>query len=271
MIIRDYLFIPKLYPPLKNILTIFMVISFAYFLISCNAEEDKIVDPKIEETKVDTIIPLNVGNCWIYNTYNYNINDSSYGNPSYLKGGFIIDGKMEFSSHGKQITAFKLFPCMEDLDPAYDKPGTFKGSKLIYQGKDGVYFYGKEKFDSLLTSDNELIFTIKFGIGKEYRAHKFYYAAAGDMHLGFDELMTTYEFIAVDSLISTPAGDFKCFVFRMVFLDLKPLFRDDIYYFINPQIGLVAMISMVYHYNLGTYRPMDKSLLTDYKIKKDDL
>jgi hypothetical protein len=271
MIIRDYLVIPKLYPPLKNILTIFMVISFAYFLNSCH-EKNNIVEPKNEQSIIDSLIPLNVGNHWLYKRYYYSNSDSSYGHTSIFISGFIIDGKMEVNSKGKKVTAYKLFTCGEDLKPSLNNtPELFQGSKLIYQGQEGIYYFGKEKYDSLITSDDELIFTTKYGTGKEYKAHKFYYATVGDMYGELDGLMTTYELVSTDSLISTPAGDFRCFVFKMVFLDLKPLFRDDIYYFINPQIGLVAMISMVYHYNLGTYRPMDKSLLTDYKIKKDDL
>jgi hypothetical protein len=266
MIIKDYFSISELLQPLRNILAILVIISFAYFINSCNAEENKIIDPKIEETNVDTLIPLKLGNYWIYTQYSNLNDDGSGGTPFYLKSGFIIDGKMELNIYGKKITAYKLFPCMEDLDPGYDKPGTFKGSKLIYQGKEGVYFYGKEKFDSLLTSDNELIFTIKFGIGKEYRAHKFYYAAAGDMHLGFDELMTTYELISLDSLISTPAGEFKCVVYKMVVLDIYPLFRNDVFYFINSKIGIVAIKGMVYHYNKGTYKHTYIDLLTHYKI-----
>ncbi|MCK9279605.1 MAG: hypothetical protein M0P71_03200 [Melioribacteraceae bacterium] len=273
MIIKDYFSILELLQPLRNILAILVIISFAYFLNSCNAEENKIVEPKIEETKVDTLIPLNVGNYWIYNTYYYNKNDSSYGNPFYLKSGFIIDGKMEVNSKDKKVTAYKLFTCGEDLEPSFNNtPKLFQGSKLIYQEKDGIYLYGKEKYDSLITSDDELIFTTKYGTGKEYRAHKFYYSTAGDLYgIPFDTVLTNYEFISTDSLISTPAGDFRCFVFKMAYFDFKPISRDEIFYFICPKIGIVAMTSKVYHYNSRNYTPTKKILLTDYKIKKDGL
>jgi hypothetical protein len=53
----------------------------------------------------------------------------------------------------------------------------------------------------------------------------------------------------------------------MVYQDIKPLFRGDILYFINPKVGIVAMMRMVYHYNLGTYKHISMDLLTDFKLK----
>ncbi|MGE5683030.1 MAG: hypothetical protein ACM34K_19385 [Bacillota bacterium] len=223
--------------------------------------KDNSVDP--EELK--TFIPLKTGNYWLY--MNYSLNADGTGEiPDLWKFGFIIDGSVSLLNGEKNTLHYKLFTCGEKLKPYYDKPGTFKGSKLIYQGRDGFYYSGIEKNDTIKMSFNDLIFPYPTEKGRTVQGHIFYYESTGSPFNIPDSLITEYTCVSTDSLITTPSGEFRCIVYKMAYFDIEPLFRDEVYYFIKPEVGIVAMVGMVYHYKTQKYSYMDKTLLTDYKI-----
>lgn len=232
-----------------------------FTIISCN-ENSFIEEPK----EYEPLIPLNVGNYWLYRAYQLNP-DGSGGTPSLFKTGFIIDGTLSKTINNEKLLCYKLFNCGEELKPFYDKPGSFVGSKLIYQNKSGVYYSGNEKFDTLKVSFNDLIFPYPVEKGKAVNGHVFYYSNSGNFFNVPDDAITQYTCVSTDSVFTTPFGDFRCIVYKMAYLDLEPLFRDEVYYFIKPDIGIVGMVNMVYHYNLKKYSYMGKTVLTDYKIK----
>ncbi|NOX66816.1 MAG: hypothetical protein GXO85_13745 [Chlorobi bacterium] len=210
-------------------------------------------------------MPLNVGNYWLYREFELEP-DGSGGEPDEWQYGFVIDGTMTLLIDGDSTKCFKLFHCWEDLKPYYDKPGSFEGSKLIYHGTKGIYYAGIERYDTLKITFNDLIFPYPVKKGEIVSGHVFYYNILGNYSNIPDDAVSEYECVSTDSLISTPAGDFNCIVYRLAYHDFPPLFRGEVNYFIKPGIGIVGMIMMVYHYNLDEYRYLRKTLLTDYQI-----
>lgn len=56
-------------------------------------------------------------------------------------------------------------------------------------------------------------------------------------------------------------------VYKMAYADFEPLFRNEVYYFIKPGVGIVGTIEKTYHYSQKKYSYFKKYVLTDYKIK----
>lgn len=220
-----------------------------------------------EPVKIEPLIPLSLGNYWLYRDYYLNP-DGTGGRPFPIKLGFIIDDTVTQVINGENILNYKLFNCDSTLKPWYDKPGNFEGSKLVYHKGNGFYYAGTEKYDTIKTSFNDLIFPYPVEKGDSVSGHVFYYSIGGNAFSIPDDAITQYTCISIDSLITTPLGDFNCIVFNMVILDLKPLSRAEVNYFIKTGIGIVGMFNMVFHYNTKEYTYVSKTLLTDYKIKK---
>ncbi|NOX66014.1 MAG: hypothetical protein GXO85_09510, partial [Chlorobi bacterium] len=237
-------------------------------IIGCTGDNDNSIIPE-EPVGYDTLIPLNVGNYWLYNLYDLEP-DGSGETPEKWVFGFIIDGTMTRFINGDSTICYKLFTCGEDLKPYYDRPLSFEGSKLIYHNRDGTYYSGIERYDTLKLAFNDLIFPYPVEKEEIVDGHVFYYSTLGNFLNVHDDAITQYECISTDSLISTPAGDFNCVVYRMAFVDYPPLFRDEIIFFIKPGLGIVGMVMMVYHYNLNQYRYINKTLLKSYYLNKEE-
>jgi len=241
------------------------IIYFALATLIITGCKDKSVEP-LPPVQYDTLMPLSVGNYWLYREYELN-SDGSGGTPSQWKFGFIIDDTLTQIINGERILSYKLFNCGEELEPYYDKPGSFEGSKIIYQNRNGLYYSGNEKYDMVKMSFNDLIFPYPAEKGKSTNGHVFYYSTLGNYSNVLDEVITQYTCVSTDSLFTTPLGDFRCIVFKMAYTDFEPLYRYGVYYFVKPGLGIVGMIEMVYHYSLKKYSYLRKTLLTDYKIK----
>lgn len=220
----------------------------------------------VEPADYEPLIPLSVGNYWLYREYELN-SDGSGGTPSQWKFGFIIADTLSQIINGERTLNYKLFNCGEELKPYYDKPSSFEGSKLIYLNRNGLYYSGNEKYDTLKMSFNDLIFPYPAQKGELVGGHVFYYSTLGNYSNVPDDVITDYTCVSTDSSITTMLGDFRCIVFKMAYADFEPLYRDEVYYFVRPGLGIVGMIEMVYHYNLKKYSYLRKTLLTDYKIK----
>lgn len=249
----------------KIIITILFIT--VLILISCSADGDNPITPE-EPIGYDTLIPLNIGNYWLYRQYELEP-DGSGGTPDEWQFGFVIDGTMTLLIDGDSTKCFKLYSCWEDLKPFYDKPGSFEGSKLIYHDKDGIYYSGIERYDTLKIKFNDLIFPYQVEKGEIVNGHVFYYSILGNYSNAPDDAITEHECISTDSLITTPVGEFHCLVYRMAYEDFPPLFRSEIYFFVKPGLGIVGLVQMVYHYNLDAYRYMRTTLLTNYQIYKE--
>lgn len=232
-------------------------------MMSCKKENPVVPEP----VKLEPLIPLSLGNYWLYRSYELN-SDGTGGRPSLWKLGFIIDDTVTQVINGESILNYKLFICDTTLKPSYDKPGNFQGSKLIYQNGNGFYYAGTEKYDTVKISFNDLIFPYSAKKDETFTGHYFYYSNAGNAFSIPDDATTQYTCVSTDSLLTTPLDNFRCAVYKMVILDFEPLSRAEVYYFIKPGLGIVGMIDMVYHYNSKEYSFVRKTLLTNYKIEK---
>lgn len=242
------------------------IISFVVFIIIISGCKGNITGPKLPVT-YEPLFPLSIGNYWLYREYELNP-DGSGGKPDSIKFGFIIDDTISQNINGNKIENFKLFNCGEELRPYYDKPGSFEGSKLIYQNKSGLYYSGNERYDTIKMSFNNLIFPYPVEKGETVSGHVFYYSTIGNYFNVPDNLITKYTCVSTDSIINTPIGNFSCIVYKMAYQDYPPLFRDEVYYFIESGIGIVGMFQRVYHYNTNQYTYIRKTLITDYKINQ---
>jgi hypothetical protein len=231
--------------------------------IGCNNKTDNIVTP--EPVQYDTLIPLHIGNYWIYKGIYLNNDGSEKDMAITYKNGFVIDDTVTQVINGKGTLCYKMFSCEEDAKPFYDKPGSFEGSKLIYQNASGMYYAGTERYDTIKTKFNYLLFPYPANAEDTISCPVFYYSPSGNYFSVSDEEMTKCTCVSTDSTFTTPLGDFHCVVYKIAYYDLEPLFRDDVYYFVKPGLGIVGMVQMVYHYNSKEYNYFMKYVLTNYK------
>lgn len=243
-----------------------MLIIVSILVVGCSKDKNNsIVEPEPE--KIDPLIPLAIGNYWLYQSYYLNPDDGSINYADTWKFGFIIDDTLTQIINGKRVLNYKFFNCGEELKPYYDKPGSFTGSKLIYQDKLGMYYSGMERYDTLKASFNELIFPYPVQKGDVAIGHEFYYSTTGNYLSGTDDMIQRYTCVSTDSLFSTPVGDFKCIVYKMVYYGIVTLSQSEVYYFIKPGIGIVGLVDMIYFYKTNTYHYFRKTVLTEYKLK----
>ena len=213
---------------------------------------------------------MDTGNYWLYRHYDFNSEDSSWI-PNSWKFGFIILNLPPQPYTILDPTNFNMSMCAEDLTPLDDsKFMMYGGTKSVYQNENGFYYSGIIRNDTLTKTFNNLIFPYPVEKGQPVSGHVFYYNNAGNTSNIPDNAITSYICVSTDSLISTPIGDFKCIVYKMAWQDISPLFRDEVYYFIKPGIGIIGMINLSYHYNNNQYTYIRKILLTDYKINQGE-
>lgn len=247
---------------MKNINLIFFVL--VIFIIT-ECKDNSVTPPP--PTEYEPLIPLSVGNYWLYRSYELN-SDGSGGLPNKWKFGFIILPLPIQPATILDTVNYNMSMCAEDLSPLDDsKYLQYGGSKSVYQNKNGFYYSGIIRNDTLVRIYNDLIFPYPVKKGVSVKGHVFYYNNAGNTSNVPDEVITDYVCVSTDSLFTTPLGDFRCIVYKMAWADFEPLYRAEVYYFIKPGIGIVGMINMAFHYGSNEYTYIRKILLTDYKIK----
>ncbi len=237
-------------------------IAILFFITGCK-------DNPVEPVKYEPYIPLDVDNYWLYQNYLLDPETGAITHPEYYnKNGFIINNSLLQSLQGSNFVTYQISTCGEDLKPVDDTNYLlYGGSKLVYQNDNGFYYSGIVRKDTITIQYNDLIFPLPAVKGTSGNGHVFYYAPLGNGSNVPDDAITQYICVATDSLFSTPIGDFRCIVYKMAWQDFAPLFRDDVYYFIKPGLGIVGIVQMVYFYNLNKYNYMIKYILTNYKIK----
>ncbi|MEW6509286.1 MAG: hypothetical protein AB1432_16260 [Bacteroidota bacterium] len=242
----------------------FMITHFillTFIMISC---KDNSVDPL--PVKYDPLIPLSVGNYWLYQGY-YLYDDGSVNFPQDYKYGFIVSEPPLQLNDRKDTQYYQVSYCGEDLKPIDDSNWLlYGGSKLVHQDNNGFYYAGIVRKDTVTMTFSDLIFPYPTKEGKSTSGHVFYYSTLGNYSNVPDDVITQYTCVSTDSLFSTPFGDFRCIVYKMAYQDFEPLFRDDVYYFIKPGLGIVGIVQMVYHYSSNKYSYLNKHVLTQYKI-----
>lgn len=243
-----------------------IIVSFILVTLIMFGCKDNSVEPP-PPVKYYPLIPLSVGNYWLYRGYDLN-SDGTGGTPDLWKFGFIIQKLPQQPLKILDSTHLVMHECAENLSLLDDsKSATYGGNKLVYQNKNGLYYSGIIRNDTLAIIYNDLIFPYPAEKGKSVSGHVFYYSNSGNYLNVPDDAITQYTCISTDSLFTTPLGDFRCIVYKMAYADYPPLFRDEVYYFVKPELGIVSMVQMVYHYNLKKYSYIRKTLLTNYQIK----
>jgi hypothetical protein len=244
-------------------ITIISIVLMSITLMSC---KDYSVLP--EPVEHDPLIPLSVGNYWLYQGYYLKPDDGSVNFPEHDKFGFIVHNPSSQLKNRVGSTNYQMSICGEDLLPVDDSNYLlYGGSKLIYQNENGFYYSGIIRKDTLVMSFNDLIFLYPAKKGESVSGHVFFYSPLGNGSNVPDEVITKYDCVSTDSLFTTPLGEFRCIVYKMAYADFEPLFRDEVYYFIKPGLGIVGTVEKVYLYSLNKYRYFKKYVLTDYKIK----
>ena len=248
----------------ENAMKKYKVIYFVLFtliIVSCK-------DNSVEPIECEPLIPLRVGNYWLYQNYLLDPDSGSITHPEYSsKDGFIINDSLSQSMLGSNFISYHISICGEDLKPIDDTNYLlYGGSKLIYQNNNGFYYSGIVRKDTIVMQFNDLVFPYPATKGKSTNGHVFYYSTIGNGSNVPDEIITQYTCVSTDSLFTTPLGDFRCIVYKMAWQDFESLFRDDVYYFIKPGLGIVGIVQRVYFYKLNKYNYMREYILTDYKI-----
>lgn len=245
---------------------IIAIVLVTLFVVGC----DDTIEP-VPPVGYDTLIPLAIGNYWLYQGYYLNSDDGSVKFPEDSKFGFIIHNIPTQSTLNPNKGNFQMSICGEDLIPVDDTNYLlYGGSKSVLQNEKGFYYTGIIRKDSLVMTFNDLIFSYPAEKGTSATGHVFYYSPLGNGSNVPDNVITEYTCVSTDSLFVTPLGDFKCIVYKMVYIDFEPLFRGEVYYFIRPNLGIVGTIEMVYHYGLNKYGYLKKYVLTEYKINQGE-
>jgi len=237
-----------------------------FIIASCKGNP---IDPPTQNN-YQPLIPLDAGNYWMYQEYGLDSETGSVIDTNIWKFGFIILKLPPQPSTILDSLNYNISICAEDLSPLDDSKFTlYGGRKSVYQNKNGLYYSGIIRNDTLVKTYNDLIFPYPVQKGDSTQGHVFYYSTTGNYANITDEATTQYKCISIDSVYNTPSGDFKCIVYNMVIDDYKPLFRDEVNYFIEPSIGIVGMVHMIYHYKNNKYDYFIKYVLTNYKLKEE--
>lgn len=235
------------------------ILLFNLLLLSCNS----VTDPPISK-KPEPLMPLAVGNFWVYQGY-YLKDDGSIDYPEYFTFGYKISDKLSIAIKEKEITSFKC--ALYNPRTNYTSTKT----KLIYNGIEGLYYAGIANKDTVKMLFNDLMFKIPPIKGEENLAHTFYYKPSGNYLNISDSVITNYTCVSTDSLFSTPVGDFNCVVYKLKLMLDDVFYLGDIYYFIKPGLGLVGIMDIGYSHITNKHFYFQKTVLVDYKLNQEDL
>ena len=230
-----------------------LLIFFSLFLMTCNLGTGP------ADENAGPIIPLAVGNYWVYQQYSLN-NDGSVSFAVEDLRGYKITDILSVSLNGGNQKTFKYTRYAPGGDP-------YSEAKLIYNGKEGIYYAGITDKDTIKMLFNDLMFKYPANKGDETTAHTFYYYIFGNLDNIPDSIVTTYTCVSTDSLFSTPVGDFRCIVYKLKLMLDNIFYLGDVYYFFKPGLGLVGIIYMTYSYISNEHYYFLKTVLVDYKVK----
>ena len=217
------------------------------------------VGPTIDDN-TSPLIPLAVGNYWVYQEYSLN-KDGSIRSATEDLGGFKIIDTLSVSLNGQRLKAFQY--SRYDSSTNWSSPE----GKLIYYGNDGVHFAGTTEKDSINLLFNDLMFKYPTNKGEKTLAHTFYYFLFGNLENIPDSVITTYTCVSTDSLFSTPVGDFRCIVYKLRLMLDDYFYLGDAYYFFKPDLGLVGLIRVIYSYITDKHYYSTKDVLVNYRLK----
>lgn len=221
---------------------IIIVLASFIFLFSCNENSISIKEEK------DNILPLSVGNKWIY------IIEYSYGQGDTII--WEVLSKTDFNIDGSKVTAYGMNYYIKIL-PNYNW--------LFCNGPDGLYALGGiSDTDTLIIKDLKLKYPAIEG--DSYQVLDMRYSRSDEIFYIKDTI--TYSVVSTSDTLVTPAGTFSgCYVYNYRIKQADDVSGfDDYYDYFVPRIGLVGTIVRTIVRN----EPQDttlKLLLSNYSIK----
>lgn len=229
----------------------------AALIVSCNNSNEPVI-PKEDVP----LMPLKIGNHWTYLGY-YLTEDGTVDYPEYLENyafGYKISDTLSINIEGKKYCTYKL--------AQYDPQTNYVSSdaKLIYNNALSLYYAGNFKANKVSLTFNDMVFKYPVKKNDSYKAHTFYYNTYGNYLRIPDTLTTDYVCVSIDSLFTTPIGEFKCVVYKTRLMLDDIFYLGDLYSFYKPGIGLIGTILMNYSYITQSHHYFLKEVLINYKL-----
>lgn len=221
-------------------------------LIFACSNSNEPIDDSFEE-----IIPLKTGNFWMYEHHTLNP-DGTTSSISAFDMGYIIDDSLAVNLDGKQVIAKKI--------SRYDHNSNWISPEglYLYNSKDGTFLLGS--IDTIETKTySDLLFANSKTVGESNVSHLFYNDNRGT---GYKyDTTSTYTLIAIDSLIITQLGNFRCNVYHCRIQALPtPTVFYDYYYFIKPTLGIVLLERKVNYPPDNNKIWISKEYLINYQV-----
>ncbi len=238
--LRDF----SIVDPMKKLYILLMIIIFAMLIAGCSEDS---TNPSGQQSFQDEIIPLAVGNQWIY-LYT----DETTGLQDTLCKGVSGSEMFECEDHElREVFHWNWY----NLDE-----GHYEDHKsLCYNTEEGFHKAGGISSSDSLFAD---YLTVKYPVseGDSWIYTDIEYDPENSQWVYTDTLEAFCT--AVDTMITTPAGFFTCIEVTLCRLGTEPggLFVQRFYY--SPNIGYIGFIL----YNNGVIR--SKRLLMDYSINE---
>jgi hypothetical protein len=210
---------------------------------SCSDSGTAVVGNKTVE-----ILPLAIGNQWIYSVQPYDVNGSFY---SPWEGGrtvladTMIDGEKWFTWDSTDVRHFWI----NHSDGFYLYPATWSDGSSIKKTKQLYYKYPGTVGDA-----------------PPYLRTKY------TDHSSYD----TYEIVSTDSLFTTPAGDFHCYVYEFysysedsaTHTKTKEASKYKYFYFYAPGVGLVGWDNYATNPTTKEFYLSEHTVLKKYTLVK---
>jgi hypothetical protein len=207
-----------------------LVLYFIVFVIGCSKDKNPVGSDLIE---IDEIMPLEVGNKWIYIDSTFSTNDS-----------LISVDTIQLCITGKSTILFNA----ESLDVYYwiwnDKykniPEDYKW--LVRNESDGLCFYGLKYLDSSSVLGRSLMYKYPVTTGEEWEADLYSFNLDGEGNfLGFSNpfgiFMNCY---STNERYKTALGEMDCIVYYYQFFPRPGNY--EYYYYFKKNLGYVGYI-----------------------------
>lgn len=211
-------------------LTRILVLYFIIFIIGCNKDNNPVGSDLIE---ISVIMPLKVGNKWIYSNSTFSKNDSLISVDTIQ---LCITGKSTILFNGDSLDVYYW----NWIDKVTNVPNDYKW--LVCNESDGLFFYGLKYLDSSFVLGRNLMYKYPVTTGESWDAEIYSPQLDGDGNfLGiatpFKILMICY---STDEGYKTVFGEMDCIVNHY---QLFPRIGNfDYYFYFKENVGYVGYI-----------------------------
>lgn len=189
------------------------------------------------------LMPMQVGSFWVYQAWRPDP-------PETLKAEITRKVSVSIDGVTYEASAYLLPYPVNGPRPPFEW--------LYWNGPDGLYWLGGiSKTDTLLYK--ALLFKYPVQGGESWNVIRINYDDANQRFYFFDTLAVSL--VSKDEPIETPAGEFKCYVYKYSKRSAFDVYENwDYYHYFTPGIGRAAYIQI----NSITGRPLDRLYLMEY-------